>query len=127
MPSYAERLEALIVPEPNTGCWLWTGSLTRGGYAQIRVGGRLVYVHRVSYEMKHGPIPDGLTLDHLCRVRSCANPDHVQPVTHAENMRRARRSVCRQGHEYDLSWNGGARRRCSICFNAARRKRQEGR
>ena len=67
-------------------CWLWTGPKYHNGYGQAR-GGR---VHRLMYEALVGPIPDGLELDHLCRIRECVNPEHLEPVTRAENARRAR-------------------------------------
>lgn len=70
------------------GCLIWTRSLTGDGYAQIRVDGRLVLVHRLAYELERGPIPAGLELDHLCRTRHCLNVSHIEPVTHAENLRR---------------------------------------
>lgn len=75
-------------------CWEWNGSLFAGGYGQYSVrletGERKnLYAHRVAYEMFVGPIPDGLVLDHLCRNRRCCRPDHLEPVTSAENTRRA--------------------------------------
>lgn len=76
----------------SAGCWLWTGSSNPGGYGQIRLsvaeGARLVVTHHVTYEHFVGPIPVGLQLDHLCRVRLCCNPDHLEPVTQRENIRR---------------------------------------
>lgn len=75
-------------------CWLFQGCTVRGGYGQIRVGNRpnmrSVYAHRVVYEEMRGPIPEGLELDHLCFTPACVNPDHLEPVTHAENSRRRR-------------------------------------
>lgn len=70
-------------------CWLWTGHLDRYGYANFGLGKhRMVKVHRFAYELLVGPIPEGLEIDHLCRVRHCVNPAHMEPVTHAENMAR---------------------------------------
>lgn len=69
-------------------CLRWTGSRTPAGYGQMSVAGRLVGVHRVAYELAVGPVPEGLEIDHLCRVRDCINPDHLEVVTHAENVRR---------------------------------------
>lgn len=76
--------EANIYREPNSGCWLWAGADNGVGYGKFR--GK--YAHRVSYEMRHGSIPTGLHIDHLCRVRCCVNPDHLEPVTNKENAQR---------------------------------------
>lgn len=69
-------------------CWEWTAS-TRYGYGQFMVGNRSMLAHRFAWQMLVGPIPDGLELDHLCRNPACVSPDHLEPVTHRENMRRA--------------------------------------
>jgi hypothetical protein len=96
------------------GCWVWTGARQkRGGYGLVRIGSRVdgsthaALVHRVVFEMLRSKVDDGLELDHLCRVRACCNPDHLEPVTHAENVRRGRvgdrerrRTHCPQGHPY---------------------------
>lgn len=87
------------------GCILWTGGVDPGGYGR-RVGG--AYAHRYACEQAKGPIPSGLVLDHLCRVRHCVNPDHLEPVTNCENILRgvspvavnARRTHCKNGHEF---------------------------
>jgi hypothetical protein len=86
-PSLAERLAAAVIVDDD-GCWLWQPAPGGNGYGRLSVHGRLAYVHRVSYELHVGPIPDGLTIDHLCRVRTCVNPAHLEPVTFAENTRR---------------------------------------
>lgn len=88
--SPAERILARVTIDEPTGCWLWDRPGSRG-YAFIHVG-RKRQAHRVSYEAFIGPIPEGLTLDHLCRVPACVNPEHLEPVTLAENTRRAWRS-----------------------------------
>lgn len=78
------------------GCWLWTGKLNNSGYGSFGVGARGTGVrgaHRWSYEYHVGPIPKGLQIDHLCRVRNCVNPGHLEPVTAAENNRRAHASI----------------------------------
>lgn len=100
--NYIERLWERAIPEPNSGCLLWTGYVQpQRGYGMIRVGRTMKLTHRVAYELTKGPIPDGLELDHKCRVRSCMNPDHLEPVTHLENIRRghnATKSHCVNGH-----------------------------
>jgi hypothetical protein len=75
--------------ERTDDCWLWTGRLSGGGYGQFKVDGRQVMVHRFSYEHFVGPILEGLQLDHLCRVRNCVNPDHLEPVDRPTNVARA--------------------------------------
>lgn len=82
--SYVERTSG--------GCWLWTGSLSADGYGvMLRRGpGRSNYAHRFAYETFVGPVPEGLELDHLCRVRACVNVEHLEAVTHVENLKRAR-------------------------------------
>lgn len=90
------------------GCWIWPGSKTPGGYGTVSDGPKTRYVHRVMYEMFVGPIPAGFDLDHLCRTRSCARPDHLEAVNRSTNlMRGAHRSAlavqtgkCLNGHEY---------------------------
>ena len=63
------------------GCWLWTAALSHG-YGRFGKGGA---AHRLAWEDRNGPIPEGLVLDHLCRVPRCVNPEHLEPVTHREN------------------------------------------
>jgi hypothetical protein len=84
------------------GCWAWTGPTDRGGYGMTTLGKQKVMAHRVVYELLVGPIPEGLHLDHLCRRRECLNPAHLEPVTQAENNRRAgaAKTHCIHGHEY---------------------------
>lgn len=83
-----ERLMERITVDEN-GCWIFTGGQRAGGYGQIRLGGRNAGVgtaHRVAYEHLVGPIPDGMFLDHRCRVRTCCNPDHLRIVSPLQNM-----------------------------------------
>lgn len=77
----------------DTGCWEWQRSINRDGYGHIFKEGRCRLAHRVFYEELIGPIPEDLTLDHLCRNRACVNPDHLEPVTQAENCQRGALAV----------------------------------
>ena len=70
-------------------CWVWQGIKSQRGYGYVSMDGRTQMVHKVLWEKEHGPIPSGLELDHLCRVKACVNPAHLEPVTHRENTRRA--------------------------------------
>jgi hypothetical protein len=112
----------------DSGCWEWIGSSLKkvtGNYGQIRVGKRgeskLVRAHRYSYEIFVGKIPEGLSLDHLCKNTLCVNPSHLEPVTHAENMRRGRNATkthCKNGHERvsaNLYINPRGAKECAIC------------
>lgn len=112
-----------------TGCWLWQGDKLPRGYGQFRFDNRHVLAHRFAYEMAKGAIPPGLVIDHLCRVTSCVNPDHLEAVTNAENLRRgvgpsltsARRRAqthCKRGHLFDEAntyWKPNGARRCRAC------------
>lgn len=83
-------------------CWLWTDALDKDGYGKFRLGSASKRAHRIAWEFDHGEVPDGLTLDHLCRVRSCVNPMHLEPVTTKVNTRRGNavsEHTCRRGHE----------------------------
>src|SRR3990167_10136851 len=83
-----ERFLERIVPEPNTGCWLWTGGLGSHGYAQFWFNNQQGLGHRWSYKYFRGPLLPGYTIDHLCRVRSCVNPHHLEQVTYQTNILR---------------------------------------
>lgn len=99
------------------GCWVWTGSLNRDGYGLTSIKDKTTQAHRAAYRALVGEIPDGLVLDHLCRVRRCVNPAHMEPVTNFENLRRGDTPTgmtrCRLGHE--LSQLRG-QRRCLTCL-----------
>lgn len=84
-PSHAYRLDE------KTGCWVWTGHTDKGGYAVTTFRGKGGVVHRFVYEHHQGPIPAGMTIDHLCRNPSCINPDHMEAVSMRENLRRSSR------------------------------------
>lgn len=118
-------------------CVIWTASGTGNGYGGFWNGERQVRAHRASYQMINGAIPEGLCLDHLCRVRRCVAPAHLEPVTQQENVRRGLCGVtvsadrCPLGHEFTpentywgpvTSYNPHGRRRCRTCKNAGKRR-----
>jgi len=117
-----KRFYSKVAMDPS-GCNLWLGSTNRYGYGEFRLPSGNKAAHRWAFEHKHGPIPDEMTVDHLCGVRRCVNVDHMELVTLAENVRRGHaramvaRTACRRGHEYtDAStyWYG-RHRQCRIC------------
>ena len=116
-------------------CWLWEASKLPGGYGQFRAG-RMVLAHRFSYELVNGTIPAGLQIDHLCRVRHCVNPDHMEVVTNRENSMRGispsirihKSGRCAKGHImtpentyiYKKGW-----RECRECQRISHKQRRE--
>jgi len=108
-PTRKQQFASSYLEDAN-GCWIWNRSLVTGGYAAFW-DGQTVSGHRWSYEHFIGPVPKGMQLDHLCRVRECVNPHHLEPVTLAENVMRgvglsainARKTQCKRGHVFDGS------------------------
>lgn len=115
-------------------CWLWGGWVNKQGYGMFLANGKYIGAHRVSYELFVGSIPDGLVMDHLCRVHSCVNPAHLEAVTSRENTMRgmgpgaqaAQKTHCKNGHEFNekntryyidkkKQRNNIPRRRCRAC------------
>ena len=101
------RFEDKYVVCPGTACWIWTAGISSNGYAVFWDRGPKK-AHRFAYERFVGPVPAGLELDHLCRVRHCVNPEHLEPVTRAENCKRGNlnkhhtaKTHCPHGHPYD--------------------------
>lgn len=97
-------LDRFIFPEPNSGCWIWTGYGER--YGVFNIYGKQFLAHRFVYELEKGPIPEGLTIDHLCRTTHCVNPRHLEAVTMQVNTLRgvsivaqnAKKTHCKNGH-----------------------------
>lgn len=132
-----DRIEHFMGYVDQSGeCWEWTGYRVAAGYGKVTIlgsGGRKDLAHRRAYELLVGPIPDGLTIDHLCRNTGCVRPDHLEPVTLRENIRRANpdRTVCRHGHSLsdayiDVTPAGFRHKKCRTCTLArvtARRRR----
>jgi hypothetical protein len=132
--SLPDRIRDKIDPEPMSGCWIWTANRTHDGYGLTSplLPGGSCYAHRVTYEILIGPIPAKMTLDHLCRITCCVNPEHLEPVTFAVNCARgfsrpainARKTHCDRGHEFSLEntyirKNHGGRRGCRKCNSIA--------
>lgn len=137
--SFWQRVEKVEL----TGCWLWTSRITKNGYGtwSYTDDGKTCtdYVHRLAYELLVGPIPDGLVLDHLCKVRFCCAPAHLEPVPQKENVRRGRAAKpnavrqprpthCPQGHEHNdesTLVRASGQRDCRVCTRERMRARRE--
>lgn len=140
-PRLPGRFWDKVVPEPNTGCWLWTASVHNFGYGKFRINGRSLRAHRLTYETLVGPVPRGMQLDHVkargCCGPECCNPDHLEVVTPQVNSLRstapcamhARKTHCPAGHPYDEENTGYVRRRarrsrrCATCHRERERAR----
>jgi HNH endonuclease len=129
-----------VMPVTESGCWIWMGEITKShGYGvvngQLPNGRRIDYVHRIFYERFKGAIPKGFTIDHLCRVRCCANPDHLEPVTIGENVLRgnstsanhSRKTHCIHGHSLsgDNLYFVRTRPNTRICQTCMTKRRKE--
>lgn len=133
-----ERIEGRIERIPESGCWIWMGGVGPNGYGSVWVNGGTKSIHRAMYEEIVGKIRRGFVIDHLCRVKCCCNPAHLEAVTQSENvlrgdspaMQRARggsHTNCPQGHEFsadNVYMNPNGSRECRICRAEGTRKRR---
>ena len=121
----------------NTRCWEWLGAKSPGGYGRFSWKGKCTVSHRVAYVALVGEVPKGLELDHLCRNRSCCNPQHLEPVSRSENVRRgdlvkvtlerhAAITHCPKGHEYteENTYRHRNARYCRKCHADRERERR---
>jgi hypothetical protein len=130
------RFWSKVAIDPS-GCLMWTTGRNIDGYGKFHWDGKDIPAHRFVYEALVGPIPDGLVIDHLCRVRHCVRPDHLEAVTPRVNTLRGENHVadqvtrthCPQGHPYDAANTRikSGKRECRICHNRARRDKRAAR
>lgn len=124
---------AFLAKTRETNCTVWIGATNTKGYGVISVDGKVQLAHRIAFESEYGPVPDGMVIDHLCRVRNCVNPMHLEAVTNRENIRRGRAarslqvgSTCTNGHPLTdgdalyLRSNGVSE--CRQCRSAGKRR-----
>lgn len=130
----SERFAKNYIPVTESGCWLWLGSLTKAGYGQLKTHAGYS-AHRFSYAYYRGDIPPGCEIDHLCRVRCCVNPEHLEAVTTKTNVlrgigitaRNARKTACWRGHPFTIEnvliTKSPPGRSCKTCETIKRRTR----
>lgn len=137
--SIADRLEKYSAPIPE-GCHIWMAALSTDGYAQLWANGRLRNAHILAHELANGPVPEGKQIDHLCRIRCCVNPEHLEAVSASENIKRGagpsvtraknmlrHSDTCPHGHDrivYYLRKDGRVQKECLTC-KAIRKQRRK--
>lgn len=123
---HIKEIVAARVQVDANGCWLWQRALSSHGYGSMIIARKQFRAHRLAYEAYRGPIPAGLVLDHLCRVKQCCNPEHLEAVTQRENTRRGSNFIgafmnathCKQGHPLsgaNIYVYKDGKRRCQLC------------
>lgn len=130
-----DRFESRIERVPGVGCWIYTGQQLPNNYGYFVIKKKHIYAHRFSWMIYRGNIPDGFVVDHLCSVRECVNPSHLEPVSQKENVRRTifrgrNRSQfsgathCVHGHEFteENTRRRGGRRLCRSCGRSRQKK-----
>ncbi len=126
-------LERKIIPEPNSGCWLWLGQRDTHGYGKVVLKrGSRIQAHRFIYEFYNGIVDSNLVVDHICRNTSCVNPEHLEPVLHRTNILRGfnpaadnhKRLTCIHGHPL-VHVSYATKRICRICRRAASARYKE--
>ena len=122
-----EVFESRYIPEPNSGCWIWTAYSPNGRYGSMLWHGPRVLAHVLSRRLYRGKVPRGKVLDHTCKNTFCVNPYHLEPIKQLENVRRgklASSTVCSKGHLYSDGFEiykrkddvGIQYRRCLTCY-----------
>lgn len=138
-PNTLDDFHSRLIPVEGTGCLIYSGAINHG-YGNFHYGNRRWQAHRLAYTLANGPIPDGLVLDHLCRVKSCCNVDHLEAVAQRLNVLRGEtvpaknsaKTHCKYGHLLSgdnlvLAQRGGhLKRNCRTCRNATERLRRSG-
>lgn len=140
-----ERIWDKIIPEPNSGCWIWLGAVTKdkyNGYGKTCFeGDNNVYLHRLMYTQFIGEIHKTKEIDHKCKVKCCCNPNHLEAVFHSTNALRGtaghstrdfweKATVCKKGHPRtpeNTKVNSGGWKHCRICYLANKRWTNAGR
>lgn len=130
MNNVPRRITNKLMPIPESGCFVWTGQEDRGGYGMVWFEGKKRLTHRVVWQLERGPIAPGMSLDHLCRVRCCVNPYHLEPVDMRTNILRgsgraslnASKVACSKGHPFtdeNTYITSKGSRYCRICGRSA--------
>jgi hypothetical protein len=135
--SLKERFESKYIPEPNSGCWIWTDQCHYSGYGHFRLKNKTIRAHRMSWMIYKGEIPSNLIVCHKCDIKCCVNPDHLFLGSFKDNMvdkvnkkrHFFRKDFCKHGHKLDekniysfTNKYGYSRRECKECMRIAARE-----